>query len=311
METYKEFINNILETRGRFACGEEYHERHHIVPRCMGGTDGKDNLIDLFAREHFIAHRLLVLENPDNDKLIYAWNCMAHMENQYQERYEITAEEYEELKIAQSKALSKMFKGRIVSEETKQKQSKAQKDRMKNPENCSFYGKHHSEESKRILSENHKGLYDGEKNPMYGISPKERMDEETYELWKKKCTQTITSLEVKEKQRLSCLGKPLSEEHKKKISNSLTGKKHSEETKKKIGDASKGRSASEETKEKMKRSHPHISVRCVETGVVYISSKEAERQTKIGHSNILKAIKNNSKAGGYHWEVAYEQDLWN
>ena len=47
--TYEEFIQNILETRGRFGCGDEYHESHHIVPRCMGGEDNKENLIDLFA----------------------------------------------------------------------------------------------------------------------------------------------------------------------------------------------------------------------------------------------------------------------
>ena len=27
METYQDFINNILETRGRFNCGDEYHEK--------------------------------------------------------------------------------------------------------------------------------------------------------------------------------------------------------------------------------------------------------------------------------------------
>ena len=72
-ETYEQFIQNILNTRGRFACGDEYHERHHIVPKCMDGGDEEENLIDLFAREHFEAHRLLALENPDNDKLVYAW----------------------------------------------------------------------------------------------------------------------------------------------------------------------------------------------------------------------------------------------
>ena len=30
--TYKEFIQNILDTRGRFGCGDEYHEKHHIIP---------------------------------------------------------------------------------------------------------------------------------------------------------------------------------------------------------------------------------------------------------------------------------------
>ena len=65
--TYKEFIDNILNTRGRFAIPKnEYKERHHIIPKCMGGNNEKDNLIDLYAREHFIAHKLLVEENPDS-----------------------------------------------------------------------------------------------------------------------------------------------------------------------------------------------------------------------------------------------------
>lgn len=37
-----------------------YTERHHIIPRCFGGSNAKDNLIKLTAREHFICHLLLV-----------------------------------------------------------------------------------------------------------------------------------------------------------------------------------------------------------------------------------------------------------
>lgn len=48
--TYIEFINDILKTRGRFNCGDEYCERHHILPKCMGGGNERDNLIDLYAR---------------------------------------------------------------------------------------------------------------------------------------------------------------------------------------------------------------------------------------------------------------------
>lgn len=44
-------------------------------------------------------------------------------------------------------------------------------------------GFHLSEETKQKQSELKQGLYDGENNPMYGISPKERMDEETYNQW--------------------------------------------------------------------------------------------------------------------------------
>ena len=97
--TYDKFINNILETRGRFACGDEYHERHHIVPRCMGGTNRKTNLIDLFAREHFIAHKLLAQENPNNKGLTYAWGCMAFVKRDDTDRYELTSAEYDEVKI--------------------------------------------------------------------------------------------------------------------------------------------------------------------------------------------------------------------
>ena len=140
--TYKEFIQNILDTRGRFACGDEYYERHHIIPKCMGGTDKEDNLIDLFAREHFVAHRLLALENTNNDKLVYAWWCMAFMKSNTQLRYELTPEEYEEVKIA----LSESMKG----------------------ENHHLYGKHHTEETRKKMSEARKGKYIGENHPNYG-----------------------------------------------------------------------------------------------------------------------------------------------
>ena len=146
METYEEFINNILETRGRFNCGDEYHERHHIVPKCMNGTDSEDNLIDLFAREHFIAHKMLALENPDNDSLIHAWWMMAHgTKREYQDRYEATPEEYEEARIAAAQAISRANTGRKVSEE----QRKATSDR--------FRGVPKSEEHRKKISESSKG----------------------------------------------------------------------------------------------------------------------------------------------------------
>ena len=104
--TYEEFIQNILETRGRFACGDEYHERHHVLPKCMGGTNDDNNLIDLFAREHFEAHRLLALENSNNNELVYAWRCMAFLKNDFQQRYMLSPEEYEEIKSLLHRTLS-------------------------------------------------------------------------------------------------------------------------------------------------------------------------------------------------------------
>lgn len=36
-----------------------YTERHHILPKSLGGSDNKNNLVRLTAREHFICHQLL------------------------------------------------------------------------------------------------------------------------------------------------------------------------------------------------------------------------------------------------------------
>jgi hypothetical protein len=53
-----------------------YTERHHIIPRCMGGTDDIINLVNLTAREHFIAHQLLVKIYPENRSLVFAARMM-------------------------------------------------------------------------------------------------------------------------------------------------------------------------------------------------------------------------------------------
>lgn len=41
-----------------------YVEKHHILPKSMGGLDNKENIVELTPREHFIAHLLLVKIHP-------------------------------------------------------------------------------------------------------------------------------------------------------------------------------------------------------------------------------------------------------
>lgn len=54
----------------------DYKESHHITPRCMGGTDCADNLVDLYPEEHYLCHLLLVKMYPKNYKLVIAATMM-------------------------------------------------------------------------------------------------------------------------------------------------------------------------------------------------------------------------------------------
>lgn len=52
-------------------------ERHHIIPRCMGGTDDPLNIAILTPEEHYLAHQLLVKIFPDNLKIARAAIAMS------------------------------------------------------------------------------------------------------------------------------------------------------------------------------------------------------------------------------------------
>lgn len=67
---------NLLIDRARNRKLKGYVEKHHVVPRCLGGTDQKENLVRLTPEEHYLAHQLLVKMNPGNLKLIYAASMM-------------------------------------------------------------------------------------------------------------------------------------------------------------------------------------------------------------------------------------------
>jgi hypothetical protein len=54
----------------------DYTEKHHIIPRCMGGSNDHRNLVRLTPEAHYVAHQLLVKIYPDNHKLVYAANLM-------------------------------------------------------------------------------------------------------------------------------------------------------------------------------------------------------------------------------------------
>ena len=60
---YQKIYDNLIDRATR-RISEGYVEKHHIVPRCLGGTDAKENIVSLYPEEHYLAHQLLVKIHP-------------------------------------------------------------------------------------------------------------------------------------------------------------------------------------------------------------------------------------------------------
>lgn len=110
---YKKLYNTIIKNASNRVI-EGYTETHHITPRCLGGTDDKDNLVKLTAKEHFICHLLLTKMYPKGS-LEYYKMCHAFMmmlvSSKNNQRY-ITSKKYEILKKDYSKIISNIQSGK-------------------------------------------------------------------------------------------------------------------------------------------------------------------------------------------------------
>ena len=97
-------------------------ERHHIIPRSIGGSNSKDNIIALTPREHFIAHRILVkmCKGDDATKMALALHRMAT--GSHKLKYKISSRTYQYLRELRSKAYQDWLKSPI-GEAFRQRQS--------------------------------------------------------------------------------------------------------------------------------------------------------------------------------------------
>ena len=104
-----------ITDRARTRKIDGYTESHHIIPKSLNGTDDKNNLVDLTAREHFICHWLLtkIYTGEAKSKMIYALNGMKR-NGKFTQRYEtpITSRVYENLKKQFSVVHSASMTGR-------------------------------------------------------------------------------------------------------------------------------------------------------------------------------------------------------
>lgn len=79
---YEKHYNMLIE-RGRNRMLNEYTEKHHVVPKCLGGTDDKENLVALTPEEHYLAHLLLVKIYPKCNPLVQAAVIMSSHNTNY------------------------------------------------------------------------------------------------------------------------------------------------------------------------------------------------------------------------------------
>lgn len=125
---YKKIYDSLIKKRQEEILTTGYYETHHIIPRCMGGNNSKENLVKLTAKEHYIAHALLfhIYKTP---KMAFAWMCMCRISAEQQRN--ITAKQYELARTFLTDTMKKSMIG----------------------ENNPFYGKTHSEETKKKISD--------------------------------------------------------------------------------------------------------------------------------------------------------------
>ena len=140
---YQKIYNNLINRAAR-RISEGYVEKHHIVPRCLGGTDAKENIVSLYPEEHYLAHLLLCKVNKGNSKLLYAAMNMASgsminngkrnnkaygwLRRQYAESMSGNNNPARHIPNLQKEAAKKRV-GQKRSEETKARMSAAQKGR--------------------------------------------------------------------------------------------------------------------------------------------------------------------------------------
>jgi len=102
-----------------------YYDDHHILPKCLNGTNERENLVLLTAKEHYVCHKLLTYIYHENRKIACAFHKMS-----FSKRYGtiISSRDYEyarkllsiiPVSVETCKKLSKVGKGRPSSKKGK------------------------------------------------------------------------------------------------------------------------------------------------------------------------------------------------
>lgn len=133
---YTKWYYNIIANANNRIVVDQYIEKHHILPKSLGGSNNNSNLVKLTGREHFICHVLLtkMTSGLDKKKMLHAVWCFIRS-SKNQQRIKISSRQYEKIRKELSQTLSETRKGmnagRPVSVETRNKLSLASKGKPK------------------------------------------------------------------------------------------------------------------------------------------------------------------------------------
>lgn len=169
---YKRIHDQIIDKyRNKDRVG--YMEKHHIILRCLGGTDDKENLVYLPPREHFLVHLLLFKMNkntPHKYKYGMSLALFIHQGNNHIRtlNFKYSSRKYEIWHKAGLKCISEYRKGKMPVKDTATGKMIGEAE-INHPKVLSGEWVHHSKGLK--LSEQRKAemrkLTKGSKNPNY------------------------------------------------------------------------------------------------------------------------------------------------
>lgn len=113
---YSKIYSKLITLRKNSPSLASYTEKHHIIPKSLGGSDASENLVVLTAREHFFCHKILTkMYSPSSKeygKMLKAYlMMMVSSLNQSRNMYEFNSKYYEKLRREYSKIKSNEMLG--------------------------------------------------------------------------------------------------------------------------------------------------------------------------------------------------------
>jgi len=193
----------------------EYCERHHIIPRSLGGSDEKSNLVNLTAREHFIAHRLLVKITEGTAKRSMWWSLHRTLYSRPSE-VPLNSRDYEKFRIQWSAYLKENHHSKRIPEWNKKMSEIVTKDWEDNENKRIAVSKAFSKSHEDRKKENPEAYYENQrKNSKKGneaVKDKWKNNKEWVENERKRMSDRVKG------EKNPMFGKKLSEDSKKIIS---------------------------------------------------------------------------------------------